>query len=51
MAEATHICLSTDQTFVEDELYKCPKCNEYLCPTCGGEVDTIENYDEAMKEN
>ncbi len=49
--EAEYKCLNCDKTFVEDELYQCPRCNEYLCPICGGEVSTIQEYNEAMKAN
>jgi len=45
-----YICLSNDETFTEDELHQC-SCGKYSCPTCGGEVSTIKEYDEAMKAN
>lgn len=46
-----YICLSGYNHFTEDELYQCPKCGEFSCPTCGGEVSTIKEYDEAMLIN
>lgn len=46
-----YICLSFEETFTEDELHQCPNCGKYSCPTCGGEVQTIEEYDEAMTIN
>ncbi len=50
MSEKEYICLGSDQTFTEDEVYTCT-CGKNICPTCGGEVQTIEEYDKAMKEN
>lgn len=49
--ENTYICLSNEETFTEDELHQCPGCGKFSCPTCGGEVSTIKEYDEAMKVN
>ena len=47
-----YICLNNeDHIWQEDELWGCPKCKEYYCPNCGGEVSTIKEYDEAMKAN
>ncbi len=51
MSDPEYKCLTCDKEFIEDELYQCPRCNEYLCPLCGGEVSTIQEYDEAMKAN
>lgn len=52
MADKEYICLSSEgATFAENELHQCPKCGEYSCPTCGGEVQTIEEYELAMKLN
>ena len=51
MSEPEYICLWCDKTFIEDELGRCHKCNEPFCPVCGGEIATIEEYDEAMKAN
>jgi len=52
MADKEYICLSNeDHMWQEDELWGCPKCKEYYCPNCGGEVSTITEYDEAMKVN
>lgn len=52
MSEPEYICLSNEgDTFTEDELHCCPKCGEFSCPTCGGEVSTIKEYDEAIKAN
>lgn len=49
--DKTHICLSCSGTFDEQELYGCSKCQEPICPDCGGEVITIEEYDEAQRMN
>ena len=51
MSEPEYICLSGYNRFTEDELHQCDNCGKYHCPTCGGEVQTIEEYDEAMKAN
>ena len=50
MSEPEYICLNDGKTFTEDELHSCPKCGEFSCPTCGGEVATIKEYDNAMQE-
>jgi hypothetical protein len=46
-----YICLVSQETFAKDELHCCPRCGEFSCPTCGGEVQTIREYDEAMRIN
>lgn len=46
-----YICLSCGRTWIEDNLHQCPKCNEYSCRKCGGEVSTIKEYDKAMRIN
>ena len=46
-----YICLNSENEYKEDELYCCPKCGEFLCPICGGEVQTVQEYEEAMKAN
>jgi len=51
MPDKTYICLNDGSTFTENELHSCSNCGEYSCPTCGGEVSTIEEYDKAMKES
>jgi hypothetical protein len=53
MPDPEFICLTNEShTFtVDDEIHCCRKCGEFSCPTCGGEVSTIEEYDEAMKAN
>ena len=45
-----YICLGTGQTFSEDEIFTC-SCGKNICPTCGGGVQTIEEYDEAIRLN
>lgn len=47
----TLICLSCDETYADDDTYCCSNCGELLCPKCGGEVETIENYDRNMRIN
>jgi len=49
--EQKFICLSCDQTYVEDEPYQCSNCGENICPKCGGEIQTIEKHDEAVRLN
>ena len=52
MNEPTYICLSDGETFCyKDELHICSSCGEKSCPTCGGDIQTIEEYDEAMRVN
>lgn len=51
MPDPEYICLSCSKTFVEGETYSCTNCGELLCPKCGGEIQTIEKYDETMKDN
>jgi DNA-directed RNA polymerase subunit RPC12/RpoP len=56
-----YICLSCGETFQEWELDVCEMCGHIRCPrlvgkgrkrmVCGGEVSTIEEYEEAMKAN
>lgn len=50
MPDKKYICLSDGSTFTEDELHQC-SCGKYSCPTCGGEVSTIKEYEEAMLIN
>ena len=50
MPDKEYICLTNEETFTEDELHQC-SCGKFSCPTCGGEVSTIEEYDEAMRIN
>lgn len=45
-----YICLSCDSTYDENDLWLCHKCNEPICPKCGGDISTIEEFDEAMRE-
>ena len=49
--EVQYICVGTNQTFTEDELHICPKCEEKSCPTCGAEIQTIEEYNKNMQIN
>lgn len=52
MPDPEFICLSCDDTYTfESELHRCINCGEYSCPSCGGEISTIEEYDEAMRIN
>ena len=51
MPDPAYICLSCDKTFVEGETYCCTNCGELLCPKCGGEIQSIQKYDEAMRVN
>jgi len=46
-----YICLSDDKTLDEDEVRISSDCGKKTCATCGGEVQTIEEYDEVMKAN
>ena len=52
MNEPKYICLSDEETFCyEDELRICSNCGEKSCPTCGGDIQTIEEYNENMRIN
>lgn len=51
MSEPKYKCVSCDQTYAEDEPYQCSNCGENICPKCGGDIVTIEKYDEAMRAN
>lgn len=46
-----YICLSCNETYADGWMFSCPKCQERICPKCGGEIATIKEYDEAMKDN
>ncbi len=42
-----YVCVSCSDSFSEDELYVCHcGCNEFLCPNCGGEIITMEEWVE-----
>ena len=45
------ICLSCSETYADGESYCCTNCSELLCPKCGGQIQTIKEYDEAMLIN
>ena len=50
MSKPEYICLSGFETFYyEDELRTCRNCGEMSCPTCGGEIQTIEEHTEAIR--
>ncbi len=51
MPDPEYICLSCEKTFVEGDTYCCTNCGELLCPKCGGEIQSIQKYDEAMRVN
>lgn len=57
MPDSEYICLSCGKTFQEWELDVCEKCGHIRCPrltgrgNCGGEVSTIQEYNEAQKAN
>ena len=46
-----YICLSCGEIYADGETYCCTNCGEFLCPKCGGEIQTITEYDEAMRVN
>ena len=46
-----YICLSCGETYADGDTYSCTNCGELLCPKCGGEIQTIKEYDEAMAIN
>jgi len=51
MSEPEYICLSCNQIYTEDEPYQCSNCGENICPKCGGDIRTVEEYDKAMRIN
>lgn len=48
MSEKPYLCLADDSTYDEDEIRICA-CGKKTCPDCGGDVQTIEEYNEAMR--
>jgi len=46
-----YICLSCLQTYADGDTYFCTNCGEHICPKCGGQCQTIEEYDKAMLIN
>jgi len=51
MIEKPYLCLTDDSTYDEDEIRICSDCGKKTCPDCGGDVQTVEEYDEAMRIN
>jgi Zn finger protein HypA/HybF involved in hydrogenase expression len=52
MPDPEYICLSCDDTYTyEDELRRCSDCGKLSCPSCGGDVSTIEEHNENAKIN
>lgn len=49
MPDKKYICLSYGETYVDGDTYCCSNCEEPICSKCGGECETIEKYDEAMR--
>lgn len=46
-----YICLTCGKTYADGHTYFCSNCGEHICPKCGGECQTIEEYDAAMLIN
>lgn len=51
MSEPEYICVACGKTYNDGDTYCCTNCGELLCPKCGGEIVTNEEYDKTMKEN
>lgn len=51
MSEPEYICLSSNRTKDVDEVLVCSDCGKKTCSECGGDVQTTEEYDEAIKAN
>jgi hypothetical protein len=46
-----YICLNSNRTKDEGDILICSDCGKKTCAECGGDIQTIEEYDKAMKEN
>lgn len=46
-----YICLTDSSTLTEDDIRICSDCGKKTCFVCGGDVQTIEEYEKAMKLN
>ena len=48
-----YICVACHTTFSEgdDDLYNCHDCRGKICGVCGGEIDTIEEFDRNKRDN
>ena len=51
MPDKEYICLSCSETYIDGDTYCCSRCGAEICPKCGGDMTTIEEYDKAMREN
>ncbi len=45
------ICESCSGSFDETELYGCPNCHTHICPDCGGQIMTLEEWIELKGED
>ena len=46
-----YICLGCSETYVDGDTFCCTNCGELICPKCGGEIQTIQKYEDTMKDN
>ncbi len=51
MADPAYKCLSCGKTYIEGETFCCPNCEELSCPVSNGEIQSIQKYEEAMRDN
>ena len=51
MSEPEYICLNSNRAKDEDEVLICSDCGKKTCSECGSDVQTIKEYDEAMRLN
>ena len=51
MSDKEYICLSESKPLDEDEVRICSDCGKKTCPDCGGDIQTVEEYEEAMRVN
>jgi DNA-directed RNA polymerase subunit RPC12/RpoP len=45
-----YVCVDCGMTYEEDDWWSCQKCNTAVCPKCGGEIVTTEEYEKGMQE-
>jgi len=49
MSDKEYICIVCLNTYKESDLLICHNCAESICPKCGDEVCTIEEWNKPTK--